>query len=217
MSTLRAPRRVTVAAVAATLVAGLSATAATGAPPRAATTGTMTVGTAVTGTMPAHVTVPTATSYCGIVWGSLARSAGVTTRTGTLSDVRAGRHTCFDRLVLDVAAVPGSLGYDVRYVDAVRADGSGSVVPLAGGARLQVVLHSPAYDDRGRATYTFADRTELVDVDGWSTFRQVAWAGSFEGRSTLGLGVRARLPFRVFVLDGPGDGARLVVDVAHRW
>ena len=33
----------------------------------------------------------------------------------------------------------------------------------------------------------------------------------------LGLGVRARLPMRAFVLDGPGDGTRLVIDVAHRW
>jgi hypothetical protein len=32
-----------------------------------------------------------------------------------------------------------------------------------------------------------------------------------------GLGVRARLPFRAFVLAGPADGSRLVVDVAHRW
>ena len=52
---------------------------------------------------------------------------------------------------------------------------------------------------------------------GYGTFRQVAWAGSFEGQSTIGLGVRARLPFRVLVLDGPGDDARLVVDVAHSW
>jgi len=29
--------------------------------------------------------------------------------------------------------------------------------------------------------------------------------------------VRARLPFRVFVLAGPGNGSRLVIDVAHRW
>lgn len=43
------------------------------------------------------------------------------------------------------------------------------------------------------------------------------WAGTFEGYTSLGLGVRARLPFRVFALDGPGDGSRLVVDVAHRW
>ena len=47
--------------------------------------------------------------------------------------------------------------------------------------------------------------------------RQVAWAGSFEGQTTIGLGVRARLPMRAFVLNGPGDGLRVVVDVAHRW
>jgi hypothetical protein len=40
----------------------------------------------------------------------------------------------------------------------------------------------------------------------------VAWAGSFEGQSTIGLGVRARLPFRVLQLPG-----RLVIDVAHHW
>ena len=54
---------------------------------------------------------------------------------------------------------------------------------------------------------------------GYSTFRQVAWAGSFEGYTTLALGVRARLPFRVFVLParpGPTRTA-LVIDVAHRW
>ena len=33
----------------------------------------------------------------------------------------------------------------------------------------------------------------------------------------IGLGVRARLPYRVFVLDGSGGGSRLVIDVAHRW
>lgn len=52
---------------------------------------------------------------------------------------------------------------------------------------------------------------------GYRTFRQVAYAGSFEATTTVGLGVRARLPFRVFVLAGPGTGARLVIDVAHRW
>jgi hypothetical protein len=45
----------------------------------------------------------------------------------------------------------------------------------------------------------------------------VASAGSFEGYTSLGLGVRARLPFQVFTLDGPGSGSRLVVDVAHFW
>jgi hypothetical protein len=201
MSTRRGHRRLT--ALAATVALGVAAAAPSGA--------------AVGGTAGVATHVVTTTSYCGLVWGSLARSNGTAHTTGTLDDVRAGRHTCFDRLVLDVEDVPGSLTYDVRYVDTVRVDGSGRAVPLAGGADLQVVLRAPAYDDRGRATYTVADPTELVDVDGWSTFRQVAWAGSFEGQTTVGLGVRARLPFRVLVLDGPGDGARLVVDVAHRW
>ena len=80
-----------------------------------------------------------------------------------------------------------------------------------------ITANAPAYDGRGRPTYEFDDRRELVDVAGYRTFRQVAWGGSYEARTSVGLGVRARLPFRVFVLDGPGRGSRLVVDVAHRW
>lgn len=51
-----------------------------------------------------------------------------------------------------------------------------------------------------------------LEPGGHSTFRQVAWTGSLEGYTTIGLGVRARLPFRVFRLDN-----HLVIDVAHRW
>jgi len=61
---------------------------------------------------------------------------------------------------------------------------------------------------------------EMVDVAGFDTFRQVASAGSFEGWTTLALGVRARLPFRVFLVRGApysDQALRLVVDVAHRW
>jgi hypothetical protein len=45
----------------------------------------------------------------------------------------------------------------------------------------------------------------------------VAFVSDFEGQTTFGLGVRARLPFRVLRLAGPGSGQRLVIDVAHRW
>jgi hypothetical protein len=157
----------------------------------------------------------TTSPYCGITWGSLAKQASAA-GGGNLTNVRAGRHTCYDRLVLDVSG--GRVGtWWVRYVDQVRMDGSGFVVPLRGGAKLQITAAVPAYDTAGRPTYRPANRAELVNVTGYSTFRQVAWAGSFEGNSTVGLGVRARLPFRVFVLAGPGTGSRLVVDVAHRW
>ena len=155
-----------------------------------------------------------ATPYCGITWGSLTKASG-THQDQVLTDVRTGRHACYDRLVIDLKGSTPA-GYSVRYVDNVYQDGSGYRVPLRGGAKLQVIVRAPAYDAWGRPTYRPASMTDLTDVTGFDTFRQVAWAGSFEGQSTLGLGVRARLPFRVFVLDD-GSSARLVIDVAHRW
>lgn len=162
---------------------------------------------------------PAAAPYCGITWGSLDRSdPDSRVGDGTLTGVRSGRHDCFDRVVVDLAGVPaGKVGYAVSYVDAVRSPGSGETVSLLGGARLQLQVTVPAYDSRGRATFAPRDRTRVVDVTGYRTLRQVALAGSFEGETTLGVGVRARLPYRVLLLDGPGSGSRLVIDVAHRW
>ncbi len=156
-----------------------------------------------------------AAPYCGIVWGSLTKSGSVETAPN-LTGVRAGRHDCYDRLVLDLRG-GSSAGFHVSYVDAVYADGSGALVPLRGGARLQIVVHASSYDVNGQRTYTPANPRELANVAGYQTFRQVADAGSFEGQTTVGLGVRARLPFRAFVLAGPDGGSRLVVDVAHLW
>ncbi|WP_194816244.1 hypothetical protein [Nocardia sp. XZ_19_385] len=153
-------------------------------------------------------------SYCGLVWGSLNKSIPTGSQT-PLTNIRSGRHQCFDRLVFDLAG-PVS-GYHVAYTDRVTMDGSGAPVPLRGGAFLQAAVYAPAYDNAGNSTYHPANRNELTDVTGYSTFRQVAWAGSFEGQTTVGLGVRARLPFRVFTLDGPGNGSRVVLDVAHYW
>ena len=162
--------------------------------------------------------VPTASAtVCEAQWGSLTKARPRLTGK-QVTNVRSGRHQCFDRLVIDLNGDgKGKPGYRVRYVKKVTADGSGKKVKLRGNARLRVVVHAPAYDDDGQPTYTPADPTELVDVTGYSTFRQVAWAGTFEGYTTLGVGVRARLPMRVLVLDGPDGGRRVVVDVAHHW
>ncbi|MEJ5913077.1 AMIN-like domain-containing (lipo)protein [Pseudokineococcus sp. 1T1Z-3] len=150
---------------------------------------------------------------CRAVWGSTPEGApGLA--DGEVTGVRSGRHACFDRVVVDVAGPVG--GHHVRYVDAVTQDGSGARVPLRGGARLLLVVGAPAHDDDFRPTYAPADARELVDVRGASTLRQVALAGSFEGQTTVGVGVRARLPFRSFVLTD-GTTSRLVLDVAHRW
>jgi hypothetical protein len=170
--------------------------------------------TAIALAVPAQAAAP----YCGITWGSLVKQgpAGTAPAAGqTLTNVRAGRHDCYDRLVLDVrGAAPRS--WRVEYVPAVTEDPSGKPVPLRGGADLQIVVGVSDHTAAGQPTYLPANRRELVDVAGFRTFRQVAWAGSFEGLTSVGLGVRARLPFRVFTLNGGGT-SRFVVDVAHRW
>lgn len=159
---------------------------------------------------------------CGITWGSLPKSASPMTGA-PLTGVRTGHHDCYDRLVVDVAGHPAA-GYDVRYIEPpYRADGSGDALFVAGGAVLQVIVRAPAYDTNGNATVpwggpgTVITRPDQFDARGFPTFEDLVWGGSFEGQSSFGLGVRARLPFRVFQLDGPGDGTRLVVDVGHRW
>ena len=158
--------------------------------------------------------VPAGGAGCATAWGSLPRSDAAMTQA-PITNVRAARHPCFDRITFDLRGAAG--GFSVEYVPQVTEDGSGEPVPLRGGAFLQVVVRAPAHDSNGNPTYTPANPSEAVNVAGFSTFRQVAFAGSFEGVTTLGLGVRARLPFRVFVLRGPGTGSRVVVDVAHRW
>lgn len=155
--------------------------------------------------------------YCGIWWGSLAKVASGDPVAEPITDVRAGRHSCYDRLVVDLV---GPLqAYQVRYVSAIR-NIPGDLVPLRGGADLQIDVWAPTYDVTTTdytPVYDPPRPARLVRVGSYRTFRQVRLVGSFEGITTFGLGVRARLPFRVFQLDGPGDGSRLVIDVAHRW
>ncbi|WP_233161029.1 AMIN-like domain-containing (lipo)protein [Actinophytocola xanthii] len=146
---------------------------------------------------------------CAITWGSGVKSAHPTV-TGYMVGLRAGRQPCFDRLVFDLRG--SANGYWVSYVNQVSAEATGDVVPVRGGARLQVSVHAFGLDDNYEPTYVFDDPAELVNVTGFQTFRQVAWAGTHHGTTSVGLGVRARLPFRVFTLPD-----RIVVDVAHHW
>ncbi len=155
---------------------------------------------------------------CAVVRGSLEKGAGVVDQVDPgppMFDVRAGRHECFDRMVVDVRG--RTADYHAEYVSGVTELATGDPIPLRGGAFLAIVASADVRDDSGAVTFPRIGRAELVAVTGWQTFRQIAWAGSQEGVTQIGIGVRARLPFRVFILAGPGTGSRLVVDVAHRW
>lgn len=165
----------------------------------------------------AAVAVPataSATVPCEVRWGSGAESVARLAQS-PLVGLRTGRHHCWDRIVFELDGP--AAGYSVRYVSAVVQDGSGAVLPVPGGARLQVTLHHPAYDERGAATFPGRAGRSAADVRYFGTLRSVVYGGSFEGYTTFGVGTRARLPFRVFTLPGPGTGSRIVLDVAHRW
>lgn len=166
---------------------------------------TLTAGGTATAAPAAPAASPTSSApYCGIAWGSKPVITG-TWRRGTVNDVRAGRHACFDRIVIDMTGP--APGFQVQYRKRVRADGSGKVVPVAGGGKLQVTVHKRA-----------VRRVAVPKVAGFDTLRQVRWVGSFEGYTTLAVGVRARLPMRAFTLRDPATRtSRLVIDIAHRW
>ncbi len=160
------------------------------------------------------------TTTCSTHWGSLAKSGGrpdTTPPLGVALDLRPGRHACYDRLVIDLGeGSDPTVQYRVSYVRQVTADGSGAPVHLAGGAFLQIEVNADAHDVHGNPTVP----TPHLTTPGYRTFREIREVGDFEGTTTVGLGVRARLPYRAFTLPGApgsGDGARLVVDVAHTW
>lgn len=157
--------------------------------------------------------VSAAAPYCGITWGSLPKADGPDYSANVLTNIRTGRHDCFDRMVFDLNG-RSAAGYNVQYVNNVYADPSGALVPLAGGAKLQIVLKAASYNTQGHPTYpgVVGQKLPNVNLTGYDTFREAKFAGSFEGYTTVGLGVRAKLPYRVFKLDN-----RVVVDVAHRW
>jgi hypothetical protein len=144
---------------------------------------------------------------CVVGWGTSAKHAGGMVTSRVLA-VRAGEHRCFDRLVFDLGRGP-TAGFRVQYVRHIIADGSGRTLHVRGGARLMITIQAPA------ARRFPASARNLTDVRGFRTFRQVRGAGTFEGITSAGLGVRTKLPFRVFAVHGPGPGSRLVIDVAN--
>ncbi|GAA5112529.1 AMIN-like domain-containing (lipo)protein [Haloechinothrix salitolerans] len=135
-----------------------------------------------------------------------------------LFQARIGQHKCFDRVVFDIDGTnkPGAL---VRYVDVVRADGSGEPYPVAGDAALEVIVRA-SISGYPESTGTFGrpgNRLYTADeLRDWRTLREVRFAGFFEGQSTIALGVRENLPFRAFTLvDADAGISKLVVDIAH--
>ncbi|WP_405996881.1 hypothetical protein [Streptomyces sp. NBC_00829] len=158
--------------------------------------------------------VAASASTCSTDWGSTVKSA-LDTDAKPLRNITTAQSGCYDRMVFDVKGATGKLGYYVGYVDAFHQDGSGDPIPVGGGAILEIYVSAPSYDPvTSRQTYGGQAGKPLpgVDMAGYKTFRDARFGASFEGRTQVGLGVRARLPFRVLQA-----GDKLTVDVAHKW
>jgi hypothetical protein len=144
---------------------------------------------------------------CSTPWGTGARDRVQMAQT-KVRDVRAGKHACFDRLVIDLGAGRAP-GYHIAYVRAFHAQGSGKVVPTSGHAKLLINVRAPA------ALSFNASNRHLVSVAGFAQFRQVAGLGSFEGITSIGLGLDSKKPFRVLEYRTASHNFVLVIDVAH--
>ena len=75
-------------------------------------------------------------AHCQVNWGTGDKSDGQSAgpHTGRVSDLRAGAHRCYDRIVIDLG--PGQKpGYQVRYVAEVDSQGSGNDGSDAAGSR----------------------------------------------------------------------------------
>ncbi|MFE0380961.1 hypothetical protein ACFW1M_36595 [Streptomyces inhibens] len=171
-----------------------------------------TAGVATAATGPAGKARPAAA--CSTVWGSADKSA---TDPGgkPLKNIKTSRSACYDRMVFDVSGATSKFGYHVGYVDAFHQDGSGDRIPVNGGAILQVYVSAPSYDAAtGKPSYAGKAGKPLpgVNIAGYKTFKDTKFGASFEGQTQVALGVRAKLPFRVFQ-----SGHELIVDVAHTW
>ena len=159
-------------------------------------------------------------SHCTLTsaWNTAPDDGGLALSPAELTDVRVGRHACYDRVVFDVGG-SDPVGFTASYVPVVQADGSGEEVPVEGAAALQVVIRAPylgthdpqAWDDMPRVG---DDLVAASQLSGWNALRDVVFAGTFEGQSTLAVGIHEKRAFRVWTLES-ADRQRVILDIAH--
>lgn len=157
------------------------------------------------------------------IWNTDADGADGTSQSALYTS-RIGRHECYDRVVFDING-PGPVGFDARYVPVVGAEGSGTPIPVAGTAALQVTVLAPAQGSQGdnsghQPGVVFAPSGARLHGPGgledWGCLREVRSAGSFEGQTTMAIGVRDTLPFRVDEWTDPSRITHVTVDIACR-
>jgi len=159
-------------------------------------------------TDPAPATGETTSSPTPRPEESTARQSGEGSGSGLVfTDVRAGAHQGFDRIVLEFTGT-GTPGYVVNYVDEPVLEGSGDVVDLGGSAALDIYASgttwpAPGYYD-GPTQFTPRDGGEVDDL---------YVGGTVEGYTQVLAGIDGDpVPLRVSTLTAP---SRLVIDLVR--
>ncbi len=179
----------------------VSAPVGTPAPAASSSSNAATPAPAGGGTPPA-ATTPLPAGAALPAFQCAAQTGGGSTG-GTVTAVRAGAQSGYDRFVIELSGGVGQ--YEVRPQASATftQDPSGAPVTLAGSAGLTVTLHGTSSHG------TYSGPTDLNPA-GTATVREARQLGDFEGVVTWGLGVSHPACFRAFTLGGP---SRLVVDV----
>jgi hypothetical protein len=122
-------------------------------------------------------------------------------------NLRFGVHDGYDRVVLDLEGT-GKPGWLSQYVDVPRAEGSGSVVTLAGTAYLQTTVKGVTYPTEvGAKPYIGLQRFSPASA---GVVKEVVYGSVFEGQAEVYIGLASKQPFRVFLLENP---TRIVIDI----
>ena len=140
------------------------------------------------------------------------RAPGQATATRFAVGNHEAETPAYDRVVISLDRPAAN--YQVHYVRKVLADGTGEPVSLRGSADLEVrISRALAHDDQGGSTVPVRNH-----VRSWTPLRQARIVSDFEGVLQLGIGLSARVDFRVLTLTAPD---RLVIDLAapgtHPW
>ncbi|WP_410597144.1 hypothetical protein [Amycolatopsis sp. lyj-23] len=129
--------------------------------------------------------------------------------TPTLTAIRTGNNTGFDRVVLDLGSGPAP-AVSYQLLDELTADASGEIVWLTGQYFINVaVTPATAHDASGNPTYPGPQKFRTRNL---ANVMAIALTGDWEGQLSVGLGVRSRTAVNVFTLTAP---TRVVIDIAH--
>ena len=134
---------------------------------------------------------------------------GRTMVTGPVTDLYPSPGECFDTIVFDINT-QGQPGFVARYVPQVTYDGSGEPVPLFGLADIQLSIFAPIDN------YELWNGYEFVTGSEYGSLRNIKFAGSFEGVTSFGIGVKDKVPFAVdYVSGGSAGTGKVIVRLAH--